>query len=184
MTTTITNVSYITDLAELWIHTDQWRILELASSDSQDPTASPIPDDVQDRIISALNWGRNELDNFLRNVYPVSLARGLVASVTVSSPGESVKMWNVRLAQYKLSRKRMNLEDDVRTLAALHSGLKQLQKSDAEQILGDAQRSEQILPVGTNTPAPPALEGRESVYDGILGAPWNNLGLPTDEPSS
>ena len=179
--TTITNVSYISGLTELWVHTDQWRILELATSDEQNPTASPIPDDVQDRIISALNWGRNELDNFLRNVYPVNLANGLVAAVTLTCPGESVKMWNVRLAQYKLSRKRMNLEDDIRTLRALHDGLKQLQKSDAEQILGDAARSEQILPVGTEAPLPSNYHPGHSQYDDLPGAPWNDRQITGEE---
>lgn len=170
----VTNGSYVTDLTELWLLTEMRRFLELATDNpDDDPMVIPIPATTQDRIITALNWGWQTINNFLRNVYPVGLAKGLVATVSSTTPGSVVKLWNARLAQFALVRKRLSLVDEMRTWGEIRKELTALQVANAEEILGEVARSAQVLPAGTLIPKPSASEDRDSIFDSVQGAPWN-----------
>jgi hypothetical protein len=172
----VVNTSYLSSIAELWNYTDKSRVLENATSDdSLDPMASPIPDATQDIITTAMNWGRTQIDNFLRRVYNVNLANGLVISVTATSPGEAVKLRNARLTLYKLQQKRLPMEQDLDLWRKLKEDLKDLQRANAEEILGeDAERTDQVLPVGSSHEQPETLRDSNTAFDSVPDAPWSD----------
>jgi len=184
-----TNASYITDVDELYELADRLRILELATDDPDlDPDAAVTPDAVLDRITRAMNYGKNKIDNGLRNVYSLTFAAGLVETVTLTSPGDSVKMMNAQWAEFYLVRKRLPLDEQVRIEQGLNRLLHALNKADANEILGDSNRDAQTFPAGAGSTEAPDLKGRESIFDGISGAPWADSDtqgkLTVDRPST
>lgn len=176
MPITVTNVSYLTDVDELFLFTDENRIRELAFVDTptEDPMVEPIPDEVYDRLHIALNWGRQQIDNYLRNLYDVSLAKGLVATVSLTSPGEAVKLRNARLTEFQLARKRFSLEMELKIHRSLKDDLKDLARANADEILGDAERTAQVLPVGTEHTRAARTRYEVSIFDNIPGASWHD----------
>jgi len=185
MATTVTNKSYITDLTELWLYVDEYRVREAASVDLPDENPEDtISDAVTDKITQAMNTGRETIDSFLRRTYPISLTRGLVETVNATSPGEPVKMRNARLVEYFLIRKRLALEDEIQLWNRLRIDLKELQRANAEELLGDAERTEQLVAARGPDATPDRLRGRQSVFDSIDGASWGIDSLMGEKGSS
>ena len=177
---------YLVDSTEVFSYGSQLRLLELATEDpAQDPTViTPIPAATLLRLQKALQFGWQTLNNFLTNIYPITFAAGLVAAVTADAPGQVVKTWNVRLASFHLARKRLPVEREMSLWRAIKEELKELQRADAEEILGAGlERSSQVLPVGSSITKPSLTEGRVSIFDGIEGAPWNWADLQGERPS-
>jgi hypothetical protein len=170
----VTNESYITDYEEWFEFSDENRIRELAYTDevAVDPMTDPIIGEALDRLHRALNWGRQQIDNFLRNLYDLSKTKGLVDVVDDTTPGEAVKTKNAMLAEFHLSRKRLELEDALKVWRMLKEDLKDLARANADEILGDALRSDQTFPVGTAHEVSRAGRQRVSIFDAIGGAPW------------
>jgi hypothetical protein len=179
MAVDVENISYITNTNEVFELADEYRIKELASLDDPDidPTGGVLAESATERLYRALNWGRQQIDNFLRNVYPVDKTRGLVETVDSTHPGEAVKLRNVRLAEFFLTRKRLPLEEELKLHEALNRDLRNLSKADTHEILGDQTRSEQILPIGTAHQKPEITRDKQSVFDTIEGASYRGLGL-------
>ena len=167
---------YLVDTTEVFAYGSQLRLLEVATDNpSQDPTVvTPIPAATLLRLQKALQFGWQTLNNFLTNVYPITFAAGLVAAITADAPGQEVKTWNVRLASFHLARKRFSVEREMSIWRTIKEELKELQRADAEEILGAGlDRSAQVLPVGSGNVEPTLAQERTSIFDGIEGAPWN-----------
>lgn len=147
----VANVSYLVDYNELFLHVAKLRVLELACMDA--PTTQPSSVDlssntaIRDIIYTALNSAKSEIDSYLRKVYDLSKAMGLVTTVDASNPSQLVKRLNADYGVFLLERKRMGVMERNDVEASFRRRFVALQKSDAEQILvEDPDRSDQVLP--------------------------------------
>lgn len=145
----VTNISYITDLDELFLYVSKKRVLELAyiDFDTQDPYQTPIIAAVQDILFTQMNAARKEIDSYLRKVYTLSKARGLVDTVSASSPSAVIKRLCADYTLFLLERQRMGVLERNDAENSFRRRFVNLQKSDAEQILEeDTERLDQVLP--------------------------------------
>jgi hypothetical protein len=100
----IANTSYLNDatnFSELWEMCEKEHFYGLLTPrDAQlISTIASLNVDQANRLKRALNWGREQIDNILREKYQVS-------SLTYSSAPETLKNWNWRYAQWQLEKRR------------------------------------------------------------------------------
>lgn len=100
----IANTSYINDAAnfsELWEMCEKEHLYGLLSPRDADmiSTIASLNVDQANRLKRALNWGREQIDNILREKYRVS-------SLTYNDAPQTLKGWNWRYAQWQLEKRR------------------------------------------------------------------------------
>lgn len=115
-----TNTSYISgasDYAELFLYLDQSHIYDLLAkqeSEVETTLTDALITEQQNRLNTALNWGRSIIDSLLGELYEVS-------ALTEADAPALVKEWNARLAQFQLERRRLRngeaSSDDFRSLS-------------------------------------------------------------------
>lgn len=98
------NTSYIDDssnFSELWEMGEKKHIYNILSPEDDEllETNEPLNSDQSNRLIRALNWGREQIDNVLREKYVVS-------NLTHANANDTLKNWNVRYAVWMLEKRR------------------------------------------------------------------------------
>lgn len=102
----VTNSSYIdnaSNYVELSYYLDLLHIYELVSqqeSDTNTDISTALSSAQQDRLNTALNWGRDQIDTALRELYDIS-------TLTYASAPSLLKNLNARLAQWMLEKRRL-----------------------------------------------------------------------------
>lgn len=100
----MSNQSYIDDsdnFSELWEFLEKKHIYSLLAPTDEDleDHDDPLNQDQSNRLIRALNWGREQVDSIIREKYDVS-------SLTPVEATNILKDWNARYAQWTLERRR------------------------------------------------------------------------------
>ncbi len=101
----LANTSYISEAnnyAELWKIVEKthfYGLLAPQDSEVQNDISVALNADQLARLEWALNWGRDQIDNILREKYQVS-------SLTHATAPNTLKDWNARYAQWQLERRR------------------------------------------------------------------------------
>lgn len=161
----VTNISYITNLAECYQFVSKLRFNELACID--DPSLDPrgaLTGAAQDKAIQALNNATALINSYLSKVYNLSKSAGLVDTVTATSPGLVVKHLTAMIALHYLQIPRLDPIEAMDADRVIHNRLVLLQKSDAAQLLPEDQRTDQVLPGDTATMG---IAERGSVFDDV-----------------
>lgn len=127
----VTNNSYInssSDYLELWNYLDKTHIYQLVGeqeSEVETTLTDTLISAQQDRLNTALNWGRSLIDSALRELYEV-------AALTAADAPEIIKDLNARLAQYTLERRRLRQsEATTETLMEIRQELEMLARESS-----------------------------------------------------
>lgn len=98
----VSNSSYIASNDELFNYLEAKYVYELLTQEStevEEDLSQALSTDQQDRLNTALNWGKGVIVSGLRELYDLS-------SVTSANAPEVLKGWNARLALYNLEKRR------------------------------------------------------------------------------